>query len=166
MTNYEIIDNFLTDEQFNIIAKVMMSHEFPWFYSENVTSDSKTANNNTENFYFGHLFSIDGERNSNFYGMLKPLFEKLNTKAIVRAKANLYPNVNKVLIDPPHTDYDYDHKGAILYINTNNGCTVLEDGTKVNSVANRVLLFNPSKLHHTISPTDEKIRVNININYF
>lgn len=143
-----------------------MSHEFPWFYQDNVTNDPKVGMTNTENFYFSHLFCIDGERNSNFYGLVKPVFDALDTKAIVRAKANLYPNKNKAIKDAPHVDYEYEHKGAIFYINTNNGCTVLEDGTEVNSVANRVLLFKPNKLHYSTSPTDEKTRVNININYF
>ena len=42
---------------------------------------------------------------------------------------------------------------------------VLEDGTEIESRANRVLLFDPSKPHHSTSCTSDKRRVNININY-
>ena len=59
----------------------------------------------------------------------------------------------------------FPHKGAIFYINTNNGFTVLEDGTEIASVSNRLLLFNPSEPHHSTSCTDVKRRVNINFNY-
>ena len=38
-------------------------------------------------------------------------------------------------------------KRDIYYINTNNGYTKLEDGTKVMSVANRLLLFDGSTSH-------------------
>ena len=41
----------------------------------------------------------------------------------------------------------------------------LEDGTEIESRANRVLLFDPSKPHHSTSCTNDKRRVNININY-
>ena len=61
--------------------------------------------------------------------------------------------------------FEYRHKSAILYINTNNGLTVLEDGTECESVANRLLLFDASKPHHSTTCTDQKRRVNINMNY-
>jgi len=37
---------------------------------------------------------------------------------------------------------------------------------KVESVENRLLLFDPSETHNSTSCTDEKVRVNINFNYF
>ena len=55
---------------------------------------------------------------------------------------------------------------SILYVNTNNGYTKFEDGTIVESVANRLVSF-PSNMKHTgTSCTDEKTRVVINFNYF
>ena len=55
---------------------------------------------------------------------------------------------------------------SIFYVNTNNGYTKFEDGTKVESVANRMVTF-PSNMKHTgTSCTDERIRVVINFNYF
>ena len=54
---------------------------------------------------------------------------------------------------------------SIFYVNTNNGYTVFEDGTKVESVANRMLTF-PSNLKHCgTSCTDKNIRSVINFNY-
>ena len=59
----------------------------------------------------------------------------------------------------------FPHKGFLFYVNTNNGFTILEDGTKVESIANRALFFDSSKSHKSTTCTDEDIRVNININY-
>ena len=42
---------------------------------------------------------------------------------------------------------------------------ILEDGTKVDSVANRLLLFNSSLNHNSSTTTNAKGRYNININY-
>ena len=50
-------------------------------------------------------------------------------------------------------------------MNTCNGFTILDDGTKIDSIENRALLFDPSKLHHSTTCTDEKVRINIILNY-
>ena len=55
---------------------------------------------------------------------------------------------------------------SIFYINTNNGYTIFEDGTKVESVANRLLTFPTNMKHTGTSCTDEKTRIVINFNYF
>ena len=65
-----------------------------------------------------------------------------------------------------HFDLSFPHKGAIFYVNTNDGFTVLEDGTEIKSIENRVLLFDPSTKHHSTTCTDKKVRITINFNYF
>ena len=50
-------------------------------------------------------------------------------------------------------------------MNTNNGYTKFEDGTKVESVANRLVTFPASMMHTGTSCTDKKIRIVINFNY-
>ena len=55
---------------------------------------------------------------------------------------------------------------SIFYINTNDGYTKFEDGTKIESIANRMITF-PANINHTgTSCTDEQTRVVINFNYF
>ena len=55
---------------------------------------------------------------------------------------------------------------SIFYINTNNGYTKFEDGTIVESVANRMLSFPANMKHCGTSCTDERRRIVINFNYF
>ena len=55
---------------------------------------------------------------------------------------------------------------AIFYINTNNGYTEFEDGTRVESVANRIVNFPANLKHRGTRCTDQKIRIVINFNYF
>ena len=50
-------------------------------------------------------------------------------------------------------------------MNTNNGYTEFEDGTKVESVANRFVSFPEKMKHRGTSCTDKKTRIVININY-
>jgi len=55
---------------------------------------------------------------------------------------------------------------ALLSINTCNGFTVLEDGTKIESKRNRLLLIDGSTKHASTTCTDAQIRVNVGVNFF
>ena len=159
---YEVIDNYLPREQFEAIRDMVMNPRFSWYYNSIVTCNEQKD----KHFYFTHLFYIDYEVNSNSFKGLEPLIKKINPKALIRVKGNLYTNIGKREPDMPHTDYEFEHKGAIYYINTNNGPTILEDGTEIEAVENRILFFEPHKMHDSFYCTDQKVRVNININYF
>ena len=172
---HEVIDNFLSPEKFTEIQKVIMGPDFNWNYSYNIAEGEGIENED----YFIHLFYMglvekpklnkDGipipPEKSFFYKDIEPLLEKLPIETLIRAKANLYIRREKLVHHKDHVDTKFPHKGAIFYLNDNDGFTVLEGGTEIESRANRVLLFDPSKPHHSTSCTNDKRRVNININY-
>ena len=54
---------------------------------------------------------------------------------------------------------------SIFYLNTNNGYTYFEDGSKVKSIANRFVIFPCYMSHGGASCTDNDNRVVLNINY-
>ena len=54
---------------------------------------------------------------------------------------------------------------SILYMNTNNGWTELEDGTKVQSVANRLVTFPNYVKHRSVSCSDQTYRMVLNLDY-
>jgi hypothetical protein len=159
--NYTVIDNFLDTDYFNHLKHIIMKDSFPWFFQATVAEHERDTD-----FYFTHLIYDENKINSNFYNELAPLINKLNLISLLRIKANLYPNLNKEIINLSHVDSSTSHKGAILYINTNNGYTILDNSIKINSVENRILLFDPSMPHQSTHCTDEKCRININFNYF
>jgi len=161
---YKVIDNFLPKENFIKIKELLLGINFPWFYYPNISRAEKVSKGKL--FYMNHIF-YEYEPRSTFYGTIKNnLLNFMDIKSIIRVKANLYPNQNIRKINEMHRDYEYSHKGAIFSVNTNNGGTILEDGTKIDSVENRILLFDPSLEHDSENCTDEKTRINININYF
>ena len=55
---------------------------------------------------------------------------------------------------------------GILYLNTNNGYTLFEDGTKIESVANRFISFPSAMSHKGTTCSDENKRIILNFNYF
>ena len=158
---YKVIDNAISDIDFTRIKTVILGQSFGWSFNDSISS--KTDSNN---FYFTHLFYKNNQPNSNFYQFLEPILNVLKSKSLIRIKGNLYTRTEKIEIHPSHVDFDFEHKGAIFYFNTNNGLTILEDGTKIKNIANRLLLFDSTKPHRSTSCTDEKYRMNININYF
>ena len=158
----EIIDNFLRDDDWQRLHDAMSGEEFPWFFHSKVATDSE----NTENYYFTHMFYWSNTINSSKFEILLPLLEKIKPAAIVRIKGNFYPNLNKTVVNDKHTDFNFKHRGGIYYVNTNNGKTILDDGTEIDSVANRMVFFDSSLPHQSTHCTDQKARININLNFF
>ena len=56
-------------------------------------------------------------------------------------------------------------KTSIFYINSNDGYTEFEDGTKVESVANRLVTFPHHMKHRGTTCTNQPFRLVINFNY-
>jgi hypothetical protein len=154
----KIIDNFIAKEEINEIETCLTGVYFPWYYQNSVATEK-----NVDNFYFTHLL-YDGGEQSKYFNLIIPLLKKIKYKKIIRIKANLYPNINKKINHPKHVDYNFQHKGALYYINTNNGETIINN-KKIDSVRNRIVFFDSSKEHNSTTCTDQKIRLNININY-
>ena len=63
-----------------------------------------------------------------------------------------------------HTDRKIPHKVALFYVTDCDGWTVLKNIAKVECVKNRILLFDGSIEHHSVTSTDD-IRCVVNINY-
>lgn len=163
---FKIIDNFLPQVEFNSIRDVMMGDNFPWYFQPFVAENTE-EDRALPAYYFVHTFyNADYKLQSHFFDLIKPLLDRMSIKKLIRMKANLYPNLNREITNEPHVDFPFDHTGAVFYINSNNGCTILNDGTTIESVENRLLIFNSSLPHQSTHCTDQKVRVNMNLNYF
>ena len=160
--DYKVIDDFLDKKEFEILKQTVLSHDFPWFMSHGVTS----YDNNSEHYMLSHKFYENFKINSSSFTLLDNLLSKLGIKAVIRIKANLYPKTSEIIEHDFHTDYDFKHKTALLMLNTNNGFTILNDGTKIGTVENRLLTFDASEKHASTTCTDEKYKVNLVVNYF
>ncbi len=160
----KIIDNFLEPEEYGKMKVILCGEYFPWHYNDYVNSRE-----DEEGFQFIHFFYEDHKMWSNYYNdIVPPIVNKLNCKAIMRVKANLITRSHKKLIHGYHTDYDPPNKNktAIMYFNTTNGATHFEDGSKVDCVDNRVVIFNSKLKHSSSTCTDQNQRVVLNINYY
>ena len=170
----QVIDNFLPEEQFNEISNLLMGTGMIWNYNYEVDYPRL----NKTDFQFTHCFFHATEGFiSPLSDLVKPFIRLLKARVLIKIKSNL------TLKTDTHKEsgFHYDHEfvgsrlpdgtltsyTAIYYVNTNNGYTLFKDGNfKVDSVANRLVIFDSSKLHKAVSCTDEKTRVVINFNYF
>ena len=95
-----------------------------------------------------------------------PFINRLRPAAILRIKANLQPKNIEVYEDPLHVDLNkVSCTTSIFYVNTCNGYTYFEDGSKVESVANRLVTFPSQTKHAGTTCSDQVSRVVINFNY-
>jgi len=157
-------DNFLDNNLFNELENfILINDNFPFFLNRKV-NDAQT---NENDYYFYHNIINHGLKTTNsFDPLINFLNQKLNIKSFIRLKINLYPSTENIIEHASHIDYDFSHKGMILSLNTCDGYTTLFDTTKIDSVRNRALYFDPSKPHSSSSCTNAQFRANINMNYF
>ena len=174
----EIIDNFLDLEEFYKIQSVMINPDdnvsIPWFFKYGYYSTGTgKLDNDLDKFCFTHTFYTDNAVKSSYIDKLNPILDILNPIAIVRIIANLLGHVPNIIENPFHSDLEElsEEKQkqwltSIFYVNTNNGYTKFEDGTKVESVGNRLLTFPANMKHMGTSCTDQQFRIVINFNYY
>ena len=121
---------------------------------------------NSASYYFSHIFWEGFDVQVGLSAMFAPLLNLMECRSIMRIKANCYPTTSEIIEHEDHVDYPFPHRGAIYYLNTNDGLTIIEDEVKVESIENRLLLFDSSKNHRSTTCTDAKCRINVNFNYF
>ena len=172
---YEIIDNLLSDQEFDRIKNVMLGSEFPWFLNkEKVGPGSKAKfEDGTDaeifNYQFIHMFYKDLAPSSEYINEVTPILNKLDLSALIRIKANMTMATPKKIIFGHHVDQPNSPenlKTAVFYLNTTNGPTLFEDGLEVECIENRLVVFDTNMLHSAISHTDAKTRCVINFNFY
>tara|TARA_B100000085_G_C18354603_1_gene435769 strand:+ start:130 stop:606 length:477 start_codon:yes stop_codon:yes gene_type:complete len=157
----KIIDNFLSDYEFKTLQAMFLSNQFSWYWGE-----EKVLGDNSEiNYQFYHSFYEDNESYSN--RNIKPIINKLDIRAIHKIKANLTLHTEKIYQYKFHTDVEnFKCTTGVFYINTNDGYTLFENGDKIESISNRMLLFDSDKRHAGTTCTNAKRRVVLNLNFF
>jgi len=169
-------DDSLSFENINKLQNILMGRNFPWFYRPVVDYED-----DEDKFQFCHDFYFNQQPQSSSMNELLPILDELRPLALVRIKANLLTRTPEIIENVFHydiSDYDDGNRNliypkklkqlttAIFYVNTNNGYTKFEDGSIIESVANRMVIFPTNMKHTGTSCSDEKTRVVINFNYF
>ena len=163
----KVVDNFLPEEDFKLAQLLIMDYGFPWMWNDSVTKE--VGKSDPSEFQFVHSFydPLSGVATNypRWLEIVKPYADRMNAISLMRIKANLNVATTEHITREFHTDFKVKCTTAIAYINNNNGYTLFEDGTKVESKENRVVIFDSQIRHAGIPCTDEKRRVVINFNF-
>tara|TARA_X000000368_G_scaffold359904_1_gene303437 strand:- start:1976 stop:2563 length:588 start_codon:yes stop_codon:yes gene_type:complete len=190
---YEEHRDFLDEEYFKHLYNIIKEpcNHFQWSFQENVAFK---GNDDQDGFYFIHPVFEQNDAQSNFHNELQGVYNALGVRALLRTRVIMYVNQGKQIIHAPHVDFQYSHKAALLYLNTNNGYTLMADEDceirasqdlenleffrddtkdspfkhqfKSMSERNKCTIHNGSRPHCSSTCTDAKSRILIAINYF
>jgi len=162
----KVLDNFLPQDQFKPIQDFFYNHNLNWVWNKTIAGE----NDSLDNYQFTHtFFSVRNpyldHKFSSFGHYLKPIFLKLCPMYTLRVKANLRPRTDFHYKSNWHSDISIKSYTAIFYIDTNNGYTEFKSGEIINTIENRIVIFDSDLIHRGASCTDQKRRTVLNINY-
>ena len=167
----KVIDNFLSKDELKTLQDLIVFNlDFPFFLSSHLNNMDTDSTNFWEWYGSNSIYKV-GEgvdlymSNINLYNMIWGMFApRIQYDKLIRIKANFYPYTETIKEHAPHRDYDFEHAGAVYSLNTCDGYTRIEN-QRVDSVENRMVFFNASKLHNSTTTSNAKGRFNINFNF-
>ena len=169
----KIIDNFLDENEFNILTNNTVDRSDGHQTEFRVVSNVENFGSYSEDYwswYMIHMIYANDIPQSqicdDICNMFIPRFLQVaNFRTMIRIKINAYPYTNIVKEHDEHIDFEFSNIGAVFSLNTCDGYTKFSDGTKVESLANRIVFFDASKKHQSTTTSNAKLRYNINFNF-
>jgi hypothetical protein len=163
-----IVDDYFEREQFLALRAALLDPAFPWEPSLILSPKEAGKLEPAYNQQLVHGFYLDKpgvKIESKQFGLVRPLVESLGPARLLKVKLNLTTRKERNVEYGLHVDTRLrGATTAIYYLNTNDGYTVFEDGTKVASVGNRMVVFDAGLRHTGASCTDADFRLVLNIN--
>jgi hypothetical protein len=177
---FDIIDNFLPEEDFNSILESLQDNNIiKWEFVPQLNPNAKDEHGFqfTHNYYNDLHYYKEQYNNSHKIPMmiLKRYTDMKRKKyTLSRARVNLFINTSRK--NKPmgfHKDIEKDFKlekdaffgTLLLYLEDSDGYTEMKTGEKIESKRNRLFAFNAELEHQTVSHTSCLFRRNININF-
>jgi hypothetical protein len=184
----KIIDNFIPLSYQQEIKSLLLSNKFPWFYVDDVTSDTTLPEDRCPALC--NPLRIKYNTNSNFYNYFIPLAHigaaavdyKFNDVSMCRTFLQ-FPLSKTKPVDPLHTDDSINHLVVLYYVLDSDGDTIIVDKKmdletkpldnlrvedflvlkKVTPKQGRAVLFD-GRYYHTAEQPKNGIRCVINFN--
>jgi len=162
----QIYDDFLSDKAFLHIQSIFFNPKFSWLWCDNIVHPPQC--DELDDYQFYRVLYEEGNANPQVLEDLMPIFNhpKINCGRVIRVKVNCNPRSNRIVRNGFHIDTSAKCTTAVFYVNSNDGYTEFEDGTRVESIANRFVTFPSHLLHSGTTCTNQKRRVIINFNYY
>jgi len=153
------------EDDFHRLKSYFFGQEVPWIYSDTVAHNDDEGD--TSGGYFIHNIFVENRPVCTSFDNILNMFRNSvdDVKALIRMRFILYPRTTEVIEHKPHVDFEFEHKGALIYMNTNNGFT--RSGSIVSpSIENTVYKHDPSHAHNSSTCSDHPFRGVLTVNYF
>jgi hypothetical protein len=157
-----VTNNFLNNDKFFEIKKLLISGKFPYFFTDNVNVLTHKI-----------VEVVDNKRECSLF--LEPLISNLcqtlkvneiiESKVILitKEKDNFCLDINKKNLN--EISLNNNSFKSILYINSNDGFTEILGKDKVGSVQNRLLTFSSNVFYQESTPTNTHYRILLELVY-
>jgi len=161
----QVTEDFLQEEYYDHLNEIITSTQFPWMFQKRVANIGEDPEEDLNHYYFVHSLFFQNKIESPLYDDFLYLFQSLNVQFLHRARVLMFVNQGEQYIHDRHVDHTTNCKTALIYMNTNDGFTDFETGERVESVKNRLLLFDGSVPHSSSTPTNTKERLLLSVTY-
>ena len=177
-----VVDNFLTQDEFEYAKSFVLSDEQSWHWHDNISTHIDVG---IRNYGFGYNLTTDTNqfRECKTREYTQSLIEKVRDfakcKNILRARLDMTTNVMERIRHCPHVDRFDRPLSAIFYFTDSDAETVIYNeklikpndimgeltvNTSIRPKENRLMLFDGQHIHTGHSPTKYSRRVLLNIN--
>ena len=187
---FEVIDNFLTKEQWQAQHDLVFSTNFKWTYGTKNTEipgqDDRYWANQFKSVLFQYWFHGDESLSLNNFDpkfispsqvpntkqpywdvMCEPILDKFPIKHILNIRTNLYTWWHETNNESgTHIDHqlDCDYITLIYYINGSDGATWFEGQGNIEKIPNRMVIADGKMPHRCVYQTNVKAQIATNIN--
>lgn len=158
---HRIIPDFLEQEFYRNMQFICLGDNFPWFIK------SKSNVDDSEDYYLTHTFYRNNVAHSDYYNFVQSnLLNFIKINSLISVEAIMLPSNKEVKSIEIINEFDFKHNQIIYFVNTTNGNTILQDGSKIKSNENTILMMDSTEKLHSENCTNKKAKVMILIDYF
>ena len=170
-SKFEIIDDYLPEDQYNQLRKYILGPDCYWYFCGNYGGGYPQMEHVFYNELVGPQRYARTDTVSDAINVLSPILATFNYACLVRIRAilNWRTDTNTMTQRDWHVDVPFDCTTAIYYLHDSDALTLFKDGDnepfECETKANRLVEF-PSQYEHAVSPmTTPNRRVLINFNF-
>jgi len=159
---HRIIPDFLEQEFYRNMQFICLGDNFTWFLKSGSNVDDLQSD-----YYLTHIFYQNNIASSNYFDFIQSnLLNFIKINSLISVKSIMLPSNKEVESIEIINEFEFKHNQAIYFVNTTNGNTVLQDGVKIKSNENSILMIESSQKIYSENCTNKKAKVMILIDYF
>ncbi len=162
-----VIDNFLHKKDFAQLQGWALEGDIFWQFAPCVVDPDQEQDEDPSAYQFVNMLFLSsmGHRNDAI-DRIYPILHLLKPQVLLKAKLNMQMKTDTIRENDMHTDFTppLTCTTGIYYINSNNGYSKI-GGKKVESVENRLVLFDGRMPHRGTTCTDQMRRLVLNLNF-